>query len=145
VPASRESAGYSGTPLARKLGVKEGDTVLLIAAPEGWRIPDLPEAVEVRRAGEPVADPAAAVVVAFYRTAAEFARTAPDLARGLAPAAALWVAWPRRAGGHLSDIGDQLLREVLLPVGVVDVKVAALDQDWSGLKFVWRRQNRPPG
>ena len=54
----------------------------------------------------------------------------------------LWVAWPRRAGGHQSDLTDQVLREVLLPVGVVDVKVAALDGDWSGLKFVWRRANR---
>jgi len=52
------------------------------------------------------------------------------------------VAWPRRAGGHRSDITDNLLREVLLPVGVVDIKVAALDEDWSGVRFVWRKANR---
>ena len=65
------------------------------------------------------------------------------MARRLAPAASLWLAWPRRAGGHHSDLTDQLLRDVLLPFGLVDVKVAALDHDWSGLKFVWRRQRRP--
>jgi hypothetical protein len=143
VAASPRPAGYSATPLARKLGIKEGHSVQLIGAPNAWRIPDLPDAVDVRRAEGPEVDPEALVVIAFYRSAAELTHTAPEIARGLAPAAALWVAWPRRAGGHHSDIGDQLLREVLLPVGVVDVKVAALDQHWSGLKFVWRRENRP--
>ena len=61
----------------------------------------------------------------------------------LAPTSALWIAWPRRAGGHRSDITDSLVRETLLPIGVVDVKVAALDEDWSGLKFVWRKDRRP--
>lgn len=140
---SRSQADYSGTPLARKLGIKEGHRVLLIGAPAGWVIPGLPEGVEVRQSPAPVADREAAVVVAFYRTAADLAPTAPGIARGLAPAAALWVAWPRRAGGHESDIDDHLLREILLPLGVVDVKGAAFDQDWSGLKFVWRRENRP--
>jgi hypothetical protein len=141
---SRHQAGYSGTPLARKLGIKEGHTILLIGAPERWLIPDLPDGVQERRSAEPVMDPEAAVTVAFYRSAVELADTAPGLARALASTAALWVAWPRRAGGHQSDIGDNLLREVLLPVGVVDVKVAALDDDWSGVKFVWRLRNRPP-
>lgn len=143
MPVSRRRPDYSGTPLAQKLGVKEGQTVLLIDAPGRWVIPELPDAVEVHRSAEPVADPEAAVIVAFYRTAADLGDTAPGIARGLAPAAALWVAWPRRAGGHHSDISDHVLREVLLPVGVVDVKVAALDQDWSGVKFVWRLKNRP--
>jgi hypothetical protein len=55
----------------------------------------------------------------------------------------LWVAWPRRAGGHTSDITDNIVRQIVLPLGLVDVKVAALDQDWSGLKFVWRKELRP--
>ncbi|MBV8464286.1 MAG: hypothetical protein JO368_13395 [Acidimicrobiales bacterium] len=67
----------------------------------------------------------------------------PALAAALGPAAALWVAWPRRAGGHQSDVTDALVRDTLLPVGVVDVKVAAIDADWSGLKFVWRKAARP--
>jgi hypothetical protein len=141
---SRRQPDYSGTPLARKLGIKEGNRILLIGAPERWLIPDLPDGVEERRCAEAVMDPEAAVTIVFYRTAVELADTAPGLARAMASMAALWVAWPRRAGGHQSDIGDNLLREVLLSVGVVDVKVAALDHDWSGVKFVWRLKNRPP-
>ena len=66
----------------------------------------------------------------------------PPLVGNLPKRSALWVAWPRKAGGHVSDINDNLVREVLLPTGVVDVKVAAIDADWSGLKFVWRKENR---
>ena len=65
-----------------------------------------------------------------------------SLVESLPKSSALWVAWPRKAGGHVSDVEENLLREVLLPTGVVDVKVAALDVDWSGLKFVWRKENR---
>lgn len=138
-------AGYSGTPLAKKLGLKEGHKLLLVGAPTGWYVPDLPDEVEIRnrantlRAGDLQAD----VVIAFFTAAAGLVRRGPGIARQLSPTSALWVAWPRRAGGHQSDVTEHLLRDLLLPVGVVDVKVAALDQDWSGLKFVWRRENRP--
>ena len=64
------------------------------------------------------------------------------LARRIYPAGALWVAWPRRAGGHSSDITDNVIREHALPIGLVDVKVAAIDDDWSGLRLVWRVENR---
>lgn len=84
------------------------------------------------------------VVVAFFRSAADVEGAAPVWARSLAPGSALWAAWPRRAGGHDSDVTESLLRSALLPVGVVDVKVAALDDDWSGLKFVWRRDRTLP-
>ena len=70
------------------------------------------------------------------------AEAVPSLVESLPKPGALWVAWPRKAGGHVSDVDENLLREVLLPTGVVDVKVAALDVDWSGLKFVWRKENR---
>ena len=138
------STGYSRTPLAKKLGVEEGRDLLLIAAPEGWEIPDLPPGVRVRRlsragGGRPFD---AGVIVAFFRSADHLAVTAPRIAERLASTAALWVTWPRRAGGHRSDITDNVLRDVLLPVGVVDVKVAALDGDWSGVKFVWRLSQR---
>jgi hypothetical protein len=84
------------------------------------------------------------LIVAFYRDAAELDRTAPAVARSLTATAALWIAWPRRAGGHQSDITDEAVRATMLPIGVVDTKVAALDNDWSGLKFVWRRERCPP-
>ena len=66
----------------------------------------------------------------------------PALAERIRPTGALWIAWPRKAAGHVSDVTENLLREVGLPLGIVDVKVAAIDTDWSGLKFVWRRENR---
>jgi hypothetical protein len=81
------------------------------------------------------------VTLVFCRTAAYLAAV-PLLVESLPKGSALWVAWPRKASGHVSDVDENLLREVLLPTGVVDVKVAALDVDWSGLKFVWRKENR---
>lgn len=142
-PSPAASAGYSGTPLAAKLGIKAGHTLLLAGAPADWEVPDLPGGVAVRRRAPRSGGLRADVVLAFYQEATAFRVRAPGLAGRLADASSLWVAWPRRAGGHVSDLTDQLLREVLLPLGLVDVKVAALDHDWSGLKFVWRRQ-RPP-
>ncbi|MEV4239317.1 MULTISPECIES: DUF3052 family protein [unclassified Nocardia] len=130
------TAGYSGTPLAKKLGIKAGHRVVLLHAAPGWRIPELPPEVEIA-ADQP---DRAEVVLAFYRTHAELADEASDLAARLAKGAMLWIAWPRKAGGHVSDIAENDLRELLLPIGVVDVKVAALDNDWSGLKFVWRKR-----
>jgi hypothetical protein len=132
-------AGYSGTPLAKKLGVKPGGVVALLDAPSDWSIPDLPPDVKVKRGRR--ATLAADVVVAFCRASSDVAEVAARAA-SLPANAALWVSWPRKAAGHVSDVTDNLLRELLLPVGVVDVKVAALDDDWSGLKFVWRKENR---
>jgi len=130
-------AGYSQTPLARKLGIKAGSTLALDLAPAGWHVPALPEGVTDVVAPEP-----ADVVIAFFREAAELPDRLPALAQRIFPAGSLWVAWPRRAGGHRSDITENGLREHALPLGIVDTKVAAIDQDWSGLKFMWRRENR---
>ena len=132
-------AGYSGTPLAKKLGVKPGSVVALLDAPTDWSIPDLPPDVRVKRGRRTRL--AGDVVVAFCRASSDVAEVAAH-ATSLPVNAALWVSWPRKAAGHVSDVTDNLLRELLLPVGVVDVKVAALDDDWSGLKFVWRKENR---
>jgi hypothetical protein len=123
-----------GTPLDRKLGLKAGHLVALRHAPPGWTFPDV-ELVEDDITG-------ADVVLAFYRSAADLNDDVTTLASGLAVASSLWICWPRRAGGHRSDITDNVLRELLLPTGLVDVKVAALSTDWSGLKFVWRRELR---
>jgi hypothetical protein len=141
-----QAAGYSGTPLAKKLGIKDGGELALLDAPPSWSVPGLPDGVTVtrtatgsRRTGTPLAEVDVALV--FCRAAADVAAV-PSLVPSLAARSALWVAWPRKAGGHVSDVDENLLREVLLPTGVVDVKVAALDVDWSGLKFVWRKENR---
>jgi hypothetical protein len=127
-------AGYSDTPLLRKVGIKAGHRVELLWAPKDWSI-DVP----LRRSrGKEKAD----VIVAFFRAQAEVTRRLPDLAGAIVADGMIWVAWPRRAGGHSSDITDNSIRAAVLPLGLVDVKVAALDEDWSGLKVVWRLENR---
>jgi len=131
-------AGYSGTPLAAKLGVRPASVVALVGAPRGWTVPDLPEGARVRRSLGSGAD----VVVAFCRRAAELEGIATGVVAVLGPEDAVWVAWPRRAAGHDSDVTDEAVRRALLPTGLVDVKVAALGEDWSGLRFVWRRDRR---
>ncbi|HCT81474.1 MAG TPA: DUF3052 domain-containing protein [Micromonosporaceae bacterium] len=127
-------AGYSGTPLAKKIGVKPGLEVLLRNAPGDWSIPGVASGkVDVKEAD---------IVVAFYRSRSELERDVAKMPTQLAKTAMWWVVWPRKAGGHTSDITENLLRELILPTGLVDVKVAALDDDWSGLKFVWRKELR---
>jgi hypothetical protein len=136
-------AGYSQTPLWKKLGVRPGDRLLLVGAPRAWSVADLPDGVE--SGSETFRDSAsepAEVVIAFFAALAELREHVPLLARRIFPAGALWIAWPRRAGGHESDIRDQDIRDAALPLGLVDVKVAALDEDWSGLRLVWRRELR---
>ena len=134
------AAGYSGTPLARKLGIKEGQKLGLACSPEGWEVGGLPDGVVV---SSPTPDCSWDVVVAFFADRTSMAAALPDLSLSIDVNGALWLAWPRRAGGHRSDITDSGVRELALPMGLVDVKVAALDNDWSGLKFVWRKELRP--
>ncbi|MFJ9900394.1 DUF3052 domain-containing protein [Streptomyces sp. NPDC091280] len=136
--SSAAGGGYSATPLARKIGVKPGHRVGLRCAPEGWGIPGLPDGCEVADGGPRDVD----VTVAFYQERKELDAEAAELVLGLADTAMLWIAWPRKAAGHVSDITENGLRDLFLPLGVVDVKVAALGEDWSGLKFVRRRENR---
>lgn len=131
-------AGYSGTPLPKKLGIKEGAVVAVVASPGGWTIAGLPGGVTVRSTLRGRFD----VAVVFVRSAAELRRRAEAVSRATPDEGAVWIAWPRKAGGHDSDVTENLLRELLLPAGLVDVKVAALDDDWSGLKFVRRKELR---
>lgn len=134
-------AGYSGTPLARKLGIHEGSAVVLVGAPPGWSVADLPDGVTVARPRRPRPS-SADVVVAFFRERRMLERAVAGLGDAVFPDGALWAAWPRRAAGHKSDITDDAVRAAALPLGLVDVKVAALDDDWSGLKLVWRKERR---
>ena len=118
---------------ARKLGLKPGQRVSLDEAPPGWRLADPPGGLE------DVAPPGPAdVIIGFFRVADDIGRRLPALAERIFPAGAVWVAWPRRASGHTSDITDNVVRGHALPIGLVDVKVAAIDDDWSGLRLVWR-------
>ncbi|WP_062651239.1 hypothetical protein [Streptomyces maremycinicus] len=135
---SAATGGCSGTPLARKLGVRPGHRVRLRHAPDGWDVPGLPDGVHLAPGGPRDAD----ITVAFYRDHAALAAETPALVRDLADDAMLWIAWPRKAAGHVSDLTENALRDLFLPLGLVDVKVAALGEDWSGLKFVRRRENR---
>ncbi|QXJ24283.1 DUF3052 family protein [Actinomadura graeca] len=132
------SSGYSGTPLAKKIGIKPGHRVHLAHRPESWDVPDFPEGCVVADGGTADAD----VTVAFYREHVDLAAEAARLVSDLADHAMVWIAWPRRAAGHDSDITENALRDLFLPLGVVDVKVAALGDAWSGLKFVRRKENR---
>ena len=129
--------GYSGRPQAVKLGLKPGQRVQLQNAPGGWALTEPPAGL----AG-PGADGTADVILAFFTRADEIGGQIGELARRIYPAGALWVAWPRRAAGHRSDITDTVIREHALPIGLVDVKVAAIDDDWSGLRLVWRTEHR---
>lgn len=132
------TAGYSGTPPAKKLGITEGAVLALVGASPGWSVPAMPSGVTVKSSLRGRFD----VAVVFVRSAAELRRRGEALARATADEAATWIAWPRKAGGHVSDVTEDLLREVLLPTGLVDVKVAAIDEDWSALKFVRRKELR---
>ena len=142
-------AGYSQKPLWRKLGLGAEDRLVLIEAPAGFRIPGRPSNVSVRRErARDRADAAAPAILAFFTSLSALGDQLPELARRIFPAGALWVAWPRRAAGHESDIRESDIRELALPLGLVDVKVAAIDDDWSGLRLVWRverRQAAPSG
>jgi hypothetical protein len=132
-------AGYSGTPLARKLGVTPGAAVLLDGAPDGFVLEDLPDGVQVRRrAGQGRYD----VIVCFCATSARLAARWPVLHPLTTPAGALWVAWPKRASGVVTDLDETVVRAFALAHGRVDVKVCAVDEVWSGLKHVIRKEDR---
>src|SRR5258708_39695880 len=128
-----------GTRQARKLGIKGGRRVALDTPPGGWELADPPAGV--LPADE---DGTADVIIAFFRASAEIVERLPTLAQRVFPAGAVWALWPRRAAGHLSDITDNVVRSCALELGLVDVKVAAVDEDWSGLRLVWRTSNRVP-
>ena len=133
-------AGYSGTPLAGKLGIKEGMVVHAAAAPDGFAelLAPLPPAVTWKQQLRGPID----LTVAFFTKAADVARRWPRLTAAAGPTGVVWVAWPKRSSGVATDLTEQTFRDLLLPTGWVDVKVAAIDDTWSGLKFVLRKELR---
>ncbi len=134
------SAGYSGTPLPRKLGLKPGVQAAWLGAPANFAdlLGPLPDGVRVKRRAVAPLD----LVVLFITRRAELARRLPALKTAIAPAGGIWAAWPKRASGVPTDITEDVVREVALPLGLVDVKVCAIDDTWSGLRLVIRKELR---
>ena len=135
------AAGYSGTPLAKKLGIAAGASVVLRDAPEGFDdvlAETLPDEVSVRTRAAGTAD----VIVSFHTVRAELDRRVPALLKVLDVDGGLWIAWPKRASGVPTDVTEDTVREVFLPLGLVDNKVCAIDDTWSGLRVVWRKELR---
>ena len=135
------SAGYSGTPLVKKLGIKEGFRVALVGAPNGFQseLEGLPRGVSFVTSVQGQLD----FILYFAKTRSELTRNFSRLAAKLKPAGMLWIAWPKRASGIATDLSDGVVREIGLDAGLVDVKVCAVNQVWSGLKFVIRVKDRP--
>ncbi len=135
-------AGYSGTPLAQKLGIKVGARVALLQAPVDFSatLAGLPDGVALTStlSGKGLLD----VVVLFVTRRRELERQLPVVRRRMQPAAGFWVAWPKRASKVPTDVTEDVVRDVALPTGLVDNKVCAIDEIWSGLRLVIRRENR---
>src|SRR5437868_13329018 len=135
-------AGYSGTPLVQKLGVKPGHRVALLQAPDGFErtLAPMPDGVEMTHEtrGLTLFD----VLLYFTTSRAELQKRFPSLARRLASAGGLWIAWPKKASGMATDLNENTIRDIGLETGLVDNKVCAVDDTWSGLRFVIRLADR---
>ncbi|HET6936495.1 MAG TPA: DUF3052 domain-containing protein [Candidatus Angelobacter sp.] len=133
-------AGYSGTPLVQKIGIKPGHRVLFKNHPSTFvkDLGALPDGVE--EAGSKYN---ADVVVCFTDKLADLQKEFPRLTARLASDGMLWISWPKRSSGRLTDLTEDVVRRVGLECGLVDVKVCAVDETWSGLKFVIRLKDRP--
>ena len=135
-------AGYSGTPLARKLGIKANDRVALVNAPEDFEktLRDLPEGATLQTDLRGIAQD---VIVLFAASRSELVKWFPRCAARLTPAGGLWVAWAKKASGILTDLSEAVVQAVGLDAGLVDNKICAVDEVWSGLRFVVRLKDRP--
>ena len=134
-------AGYSGTPLPRKLGIAEGDRVSIIdgPAPLPAGLRELPAGVKVRSSARGKAD----VAVCFVTSRTALERRFEALKRAISFEGRLWFAWPKRSSGVETDVTEDVVREVALANGLVDNKVCAIDETWSGLQLVFRVSDRP--
>ena len=124
-------AGYSGTPLPQKLGIKDGAAVAVLGAPRGFPI-----------TGKKQLGGTLDVIVAFVKERAKLVELIARARAHMAPACGLWIAWPKKSSGVATDITEDTIREVALPTGLVDNKVCAIDATWSGLRLVIRKELR---
>jgi hypothetical protein len=133
-------AGYSGTPLPKKLGIKEEHRVALLDAPDDIErlLGDLPPGVTVLRSARAPLD----VVVWFVTERRTLERRLPELAERLDRAGGLWICWPKKASGVATDVTENVARDAALALGLVDNKVCAIDETWSGLRIVYRLRDR---
>jgi hypothetical protein len=141
MPAPTSPAGYSGTPLPRKLGIKPGAKVLLVTPPPGLHLGPLP--ADVRVDVEVDAEAGYDVALFFTTSRRQLAARFGELTARLAASGSLWVCWPKRASGAATDMTENVVRDTALPRGWVDNKVCAVDATWSGLRLVLRVENRP--
>jgi hypothetical protein len=133
-------AGYSGTPLAQKLGIKAGQRVVIVDGPAAYRklLAPLPEAVSFSTK----VDSGTTFIHLFVSERKTLEKELKRLRKLIADTGTLWVSWPKKSAGVATDVTEDVIREVALPLGFVDVKVCAVDQTWSGLKLMIRRENR---
>ena len=131
------TVGYSGTPLPAKLGIKPDSRLLVVGAPAGWQLTGSPAAVHSRPGPDPYD-----VILVFCPDVAGLVRRFGQLSARLTTAGALWVAWPKKSSGVATDLTEAAVREYGLDSGLVDVKICAIDETWSGLKFVRRLRDR---
>jgi hypothetical protein len=133
-------AGYSGTPLVRKLGIKEGANILFVNSPEHFMHQlDLPADVTINAKSKRPLD----FALLFVKTRREMENKFSRYAARLTPAGMFWISWPKKTSGVQSDLNENIVRDIGLAKGMVDVKVCAIDEVWSGLKFVFRLKDRP--
>jgi hypothetical protein len=139
-PVPKTSAGYSGTPLAKKLRIRDGSRVALVKSPEGFQIQlePLPPDVRLQKQLE-----GAEVILAFFTSAAALARDVSRLASCIKQGRTLWLIWPKKASGMKSDLDESRVQQMGLSTGLVDYKVCAVDETWSGLAFAARRAAGP--
>ena len=135
------AAGYAGTPLGKKLGIKEGFRIAFLRAPPqlAEMVAPLPRLVSLLRAARPPMD----LVLLFTKSRADLEKRLPALRASLTTAGMLWVAWPKKSSGVPTDLSFDAVQTAGLAAGLVDVKICAVDETWSGLKFVIRRKDRP--
>jgi hypothetical protein len=134
-------AGYSGTPLIKKIGIKPGDRIILRHHPASF-LADLGKLPEGAATADRVSGKAN-VAVYFTERLAALEKDFSGLAASLVPDGMLWIGWPKKSSGRPTDLTEDVVREVGLQGGLVDVKVCAIDETWSGLKFVYRLKDRP--
>jgi Protein of unknown function (DUF3052) len=147
VKTAAKPAGYSGTPLPQKLGIKEGHRVVLLGAPASFAatlspLPPVRLETALPKGKGGAAEDAIDVVVLFCRARKELEAAIAGVHARLAPAGGLWVAWPKKASKIATDMTEDVVREVALPRGLVDNKVCAIDDVWSGLRLVIRKELR---